>query len=115
MNKTTSQLKFEGNNKGKEYKVETICNSAVYAKESDSGHIPGPYYLVSWKSYPEEENTWESASAIQYLRRLFSTFHKEDLQKPTATSPPVNFVLPIAKPIVKPSPESLTASEAKQK
>ena len=39
------------------YKVEAIQDSAVYAKESESAHLPGLYYLVSWKRYPEEENT----------------------------------------------------------
>ena len=46
-----------GNNKSREYKVEAIWDSAVYARESESGHLPGFYYLVSWKRYPEEENT----------------------------------------------------------
>ena len=46
-----------GDNKGREYKVEAICDSAVYAKESESGHLLGLYYLISWKGYPEEENT----------------------------------------------------------
>ena len=45
-----------GDNKGGEYKVEAICDNDVYARES-AGHLPGLYYLVSWKSYPEEENT----------------------------------------------------------
>ena len=40
-----------------EYKVEAIWDSAIYAKESESGHLPGLYHLVSWKGYPEEENT----------------------------------------------------------
>ncbi len=32
----------------KEYKVEAIRDSAVYAKESESGqHLPGLYYLIS--------------------------------------------------------------------
>ena len=39
-----------------EYKVEAICDSAVHAKKS-AGHLPGLYYLVSWKDYLEEENT----------------------------------------------------------
>ena len=56
-----------GDNSG-EYEVETIRDSAVYARESESGHLPGLYYLVSWKGYPEEENTWEPASVVQYLR-----------------------------------------------
>ena len=41
----------------KEYKVEAIWDSAVYARESESGHLPGFYYLVSWKRYLKEENT----------------------------------------------------------
>ena len=45
-----------GNNEGGEYKIEAICDSAVYARESKSGHLPGLYYLVFWKSYLEEEN-----------------------------------------------------------
>ena len=61
------QLDFEfkaGNNK--EYEVDGIRDSAVYAKES-AGHLPGLYYLVLWKGYPEKGNTWEPASAIQHL------------------------------------------------
>ena len=48
----------------KEYELEAIRDSMVYAKESKSGHLPGLYYLVSWKKYPEEENTWEPASTV---------------------------------------------------
>ena len=44
-----------GKDSGK-YKVEAICDNAVYARES-AGHLLGLYYLVSWKGYPEEENT----------------------------------------------------------
>ena len=40
-----------------EYKVEAIWDSAVYVRKSKLGHLPGLYYLVSWKRYPEEENT----------------------------------------------------------
>ena len=47
-----------------EYEVEAIWDSAVYARESESGHLPGLYYLMSWKKYPEEENTWEPASVV---------------------------------------------------
>ncbi len=57
VDEATSQLEFEGDGNGDEYEVEVICDSAVYARESDSGHLPGLYYLVSWKGYPEEENT----------------------------------------------------------
>ena len=37
-----------------EYKVDAIWDSAVYASKSKSGQLPGLYYLVAWKRYPEE-------------------------------------------------------------
>ena len=46
-----------GNKDSKEYKVEAIWDNAVYANKSESSHIPGLYYLVAWKGYPEEKNT----------------------------------------------------------
>ena len=100
------QLDFEfeaGNNKDKEYEVDGIWNSAVYARES-ARQLPELYYLVSWKSYPEEENTWEPASAIQHLRRLVTAYHKENPEKPTATSDPVNTAPPIVRPSALPKP-----------
>ncbi len=91
-----SKLEFEGDDgDGEEYEVQAICDSAVYARESE-GHLPGLYYLVSCKSYPEEKNTGEPASVIQHLRRLISNFHKELLEKPTATSPPTDSALTMA-------------------
>ena len=52
------QIKFDvGNNESGEYEVEAIRDSTVYAKKSESGHVPGLYYLVSWKGYLEEKNT----------------------------------------------------------
>ncbi len=49
-------VKFEdGGNK--EYEIETIINSAVYDQQANSDQMPELYYLVSWKGYPEEENT----------------------------------------------------------
>ena len=56
--------KLDAGDDSGEYEVEAIRNSAVYARESESGHLPGLYYLVLWKGYPEEENTWEPASAV---------------------------------------------------
>ena len=98
----TSQLEFEDDGEGKEYEFEAIRDSAVYAKESESGQLPGLYYLISWKEFPKEENTWEPASAIQHLRRLVSTFHKKNPDKPTATSTPVDTAPLTARPTVKP-------------
>ena len=50
-------IELNAGNKNGEYEVEAISDSKVYARESESGHLPGLYYLVSWKEYPEEENT----------------------------------------------------------
>ena len=60
----TLQLEFEDNGKGEDYEFEAICNSTVYVKESESGQLPELYYLISWKKFPEEDNTWELALAI---------------------------------------------------
>ena len=51
------QRELETSDDYKEYEIETIRDSAVYARESEAGHRPGLYYLISWKGYPEEENT----------------------------------------------------------
>ncbi len=49
------ELEFEpeGN---KEYEVKAIIDSAVYGQQAND-QMPGFYYLVSWKGYPEKENT----------------------------------------------------------
>ena len=44
--KIEEQLEFEAGGNNKEYKVEGICNSAVYARKLEMGHISGFYYLV---------------------------------------------------------------------
>ena len=98
------QMEFDaGYGDGGEYEVEAIRDSAVYARESESGHLPGLYYLVSWKGYPEEENTWEPASAVQHLRKLISSFHKDHPDKPTATSPAIDTAPPMARLTIKPT------------
>ena len=58
VDKEVKQIEFDaGNNNSGEYKVKAIWDSAVYSRESKSGHLSGFYYLVSWKRYPEEKNT----------------------------------------------------------
>ena len=92
-----TQLNFEfkaGDNK--KYKVNGIRHSTIYAKESATGQFPGLYYLVLWKGSPEEANTWEPALAIQHLRKLVTAYHKDNPEKLTATSDPVDTALPMA-------------------
>ena len=48
------QLEFEAGD-NKEYEVDGIWDSAVFARES-VGQLPRLYYLVSWKGYLEEKN-----------------------------------------------------------
>ena len=95
--KTAEQLEFEAGSNNKEYEVESISDIAVYARESEVGHLPGLYYLVSWKSYLKDKSTWEPALAVQHLWKLVNTFYKHHPDKPTATSPPINLALPMAK------------------
>ena len=49
------QLEFEAGN-NKEYKVEGIWDSTVYARKR-AGQLARLYYLVLWKGYPEKKNT----------------------------------------------------------
>ncbi len=105
VDETTSRLKFESNGDGEEYEVEAICDSAVYAKKSDSSHLLGLYYLVSWKGYLKEENTREPALTVLHLCKLISTFHHDYPERPTATSLPIDSAPPMVRPIVKPRAE----------
>ena len=81
--------------------MEAIWEIAVYAKKSKSGHLQSLYYLVLWKEYPEKENIWELALTVQHFRKLISSFHKDHLEKTTATLPAIDTTSLIARPIVK--------------
>ena len=97
----------DAGDKIREYKVEAIWDSAVYAIELELGHLPGLYYLVLWKGYLEEENICKRASAVQHLRKFISSFHKNHLDKPIVTF----FIIDIAPPMDRPTVKLL----AKQK
>ena len=44
--KTAKQLKFEDGGNNKEYKMKSICDSTVYARELEAGYLPSFYYLI---------------------------------------------------------------------
>ena len=100
VDKNAAQLEFKGGD-NEEYKVEWIRDSAVYAMELEAGHLLGLDYLVSWKSYLEEENIWRPVLAMQYFWKLLNKLYPENLTKPKATSSPVNFAPPMARPTIK--------------
>ncbi len=50
----------------KEYEVEAIIDSVVYDQRANN-QMPGFYYLVLWKGYPEEHNTWKPSLAVIHL------------------------------------------------
>ena len=50
----------------KEYEVKAIQNSVVYTKKTDK-HLPELYYLVAWKDYLKEKNTWELSLVFIHL------------------------------------------------
>ena len=105
--KITESTKLDaGDDKSGEYEVKAIQDSAVYARESGSGHLPGLYYLVFWKSYLEEENTWKPYSAVQHLRKLISSFHKDHPDKPTAIFETIDIAPSMTRPTIKPAANS---------
>ena len=116
VDKEARQMEFNtSDNESGEYEVEAIRNSAVYARESESGHLPDLYYLVSWKGYPEEENTWEPASAVQHLRKLISSFHKDHPDKPTTTFLAIDTAPLMARLTIKPTAKSSDSPKWKQR
>ena len=54
--KIAEQLEFKASGNNKKYEVKGICDRKIYARELEVGYLLGLYYLVSWKSYPKNEN-----------------------------------------------------------
>ena len=90
------QLEFEASD-NKENKVNGIGDSAIYAKKLTIGQLLGLYYLISWKSYQEEKDTWEPASTIQHLRKLVTIYYKNNPVKSIAISLSIDRTSPMAR------------------
>ncbi len=65
--KPEKDLEFEvGGNK--EYEVKAIVDSIVYGQQiNGNDQILALYYLVLWKGYPKEENTWKPLSTVIHI------------------------------------------------
>lgn len=100
VNKKVTELKFKAG-KSKEYKVKAIYNNGVYAKKTKV-HLPGVYYLITWKDYLKDENIEEFLLAVQQFKKLICYFHEKQPKKSIITFLPINSTLPIAKSTVKP-------------
>lgn len=72
-----------------EYVIKAIKNNVVYIKESE-GHLLGFYNLVSWKNYPKTKNIWKPLSIVQYLKKMISSFYKDQPSKPIETFSMIN-------------------------
>ena len=74
------QLQLEFKNKddnSDKFEVKDICNSAVYAQESENRWPPGLYYLIHWKDTPASEDTWKPYAGIKHLRKLIRIFYQD--------------------------------------
>ena len=100
VDKQVMKLELKAGN-SKEYEVETIWDSTVYTSKLESGQLSSLYYMIAWKGYPKEKNTWKPLSAVQHLKKLISCFHKEHPEKPTVTSTPIDSTPPMARPTVR--------------
>ena len=72
-------------------------------EKSELRQLLGFYYLVAWKSYPKNKNTWKPLSAVQHFKKLISSFHKNYLEKLITTFLLINSLTAIASLIVKPT------------
>ncbi len=45
--------------------------------------LPGLYYVVSWKVYSKDKNTWKPLLVVSQLQKLFRIFYMEYSNKLT--------------------------------
>jgi transposase InsO family protein len=62
-----------------EYEVEAIIDHAVQGRQHK--------YLIKWKGYPSEENTWEPISNLKNSQQLLQQFHQGRQMRPNQPDP----------------------------
>lgn len=70
LHRVVKKLPPETINNEEEYEVESILNKR-YRKFGKGGRVE---YLIHWKSYPSEEDTWEPISNLSNCRKLLKEF-----------------------------------------
>ena len=97
MNKFLSEFEIGDD---KKYKIKAIQDSVVYTKKNTQT-LTNAILFGCIKKLSKKKNTREPVSAIMYLWKIVSIFYKTHLEKLIIISAPLDFALPIAKPIVK--------------
>ena len=74
------------NDGNEEYEVETILDSRLYRGKLQ--------YLVRWKGYGPEENSWEPESNLTKAKATINKFHRENPNSPRRISAAIWVTLP---------------------
>lgn len=69
-----------------EYEVETILDSRLYRGKLQ--------YLVRWKGYGPEENSWEPEANLKNAKTMITKFHKDNPNSPRRISAAIWKTLP---------------------
>jgi len=67
-----------------EYEVEEILDSHFHRNQLQ--------YLVKWKGYPSEENTWEPENNLKNAWKVIDAFHAAHPSAPRRISAPLRFI-----------------------
>lgn len=64
------------------YEVEAIVDSKV-------DELGNNMYLVKWKNWPPETNTWEPIKHLSTVKSLIKEFHNPNLPKARSNTPAI--------------------------
>lgn len=96
MNKLLKSKQELNTRNKKEYKIEIFYNKKYYIKEF-MDWLPGLYFLISWKSYSENETISVHVSTEIYIFKIISIFYKNYIKKPISMFLFIGFALFLGK------------------